>query len=327
MPPELKDEPKDKVLNQPVDFEISRREDGKWRARKLMLVQQRKQIREEDIYAGVILRFDEKKGFGFLKPEEIEEDVFFLRTEMPPEIRDFKDKSEVIQRHVEFNVVQMPDGKLRALRLQLTGEGRENRSKGSREPKDDHAKELDEYTVAQMSEFLAQNGGSFDYGRFASKFARVKKKQLEVHFNIVPVEKGIQHIQLKDYQGDAEGHMDDSEANANEQGDDAGVEPSIPLGSKGCHPHGVIDRYDPVKGVGAIRVVDFPEEVSFQRQALPPNFQVRSQQFMPNLSGVQVSFLLNHSGDKGPRADNMTLLLQFEASEQCWLLKRESGAE
>lgn len=330
MPAELKDEPKDKVLNQQVEFELGRRDDGKWRARKLMLVQQRKQIREDEVYQGVILRFEDKKGYGFLKPDEIEEDVFFLRSELPAELRDFQNKSEIIQRQVEFNVETRPDGKLRALHLQLIGDGlpRENPSRGSREPKDEHPRELDEATIVQMTDFLTQNGGSFDYGRFASKFARVKKKQLEGHFNIVAVERGIQHIQLKEFEGNpaaAEGQMEDVEPGG--QTDDAAVEPSIPLGSKGCQPHGVIDRYDPIKGVGAIRVVGFAEEISFGRPALPPNFQVRSQKFMPNLNGVQVIFQLNNkNGDKGPKADSLTLLLKHEPEEGCWLLKRESDS-
>merc|ERR1712061_298074 len=79
MPPDLKDEPKDRIMNQYVEFEISRREDGKWRAKRLMVVRPEHsfgagpmpggnmmgpgpEVREGTILVGPIVRYDTQKG-------------------------------------------------------------------------------------------------------------------------------------------------------------------------------------------------------------------------------------------------------------------------
>merc|ERR1711974_112806 len=74
-----------------------------------------------DLHTGMILRFEPKKGYGFLKPHDINEDVFFLRQELPMEMRDAQSKDIVVDREVQFELKTMPDGKLRANNLQLTG--------------------------------------------------------------------------------------------------------------------------------------------------------------------------------------------------------------
>jgi len=127
MPPELKDEKKDKIKNVQVEFELERNAEGKWRAKAMALLPPGGpppgpppgQHSVDGSHRGVILRFEPAKGYGFLRPDDIPEDVFFLRSEMPPELREAQDKEEVIQRHVEFELKTMPDGKLRALRLEL----------------------------------------------------------------------------------------------------------------------------------------------------------------------------------------------------------------
>merc|ERR1719382_2278041 len=55
---------------------------------------------------------------------------------------------------------------------------------------------LDMGIVDEMTEFLVSSGGGVDYGKFASKFPKVKKRQLEEHFDIFSLDRGSQRIEL-----------------------------------------------------------------------------------------------------------------------------------
>ena len=59
-----------------------------------------------------------------------------------------------------------------------------------------------------MTDFLANNGGGSDYGKFASTFMKVKRRQLESHFDVVeyPAPKGLR-IELQ-YHPDLEDHFE-----------------------------------------------------------------------------------------------------------------------
>merc|ERR1719245_727254 len=70
------------------------------------------------IMKGRIARYSSQKGYGFLTADGCE-DIFFLREEMPQEIRDCQNMDDVIGQVVDFEVRVMPDGKLRALRMNL----------------------------------------------------------------------------------------------------------------------------------------------------------------------------------------------------------------
>merc|ERR1712139_357029 len=160
-------------------------------------------------------------------------------------------------------------------------------------------------------------GGSFDFGKFANKFQKIKKKQLESHFNIQNNESGQLRIELRD-EDQIEG-MDAADA---EEPMESMEDPAIPLGP-GCNPHGVIKSYDPVKGYGFIICAGLSEDIYMPRTALPTNFQGKSQKDMPNLAGVQVSFDLIPNSEKGPRAEHASLLLKWHNEDRCWLLKRD----
>lgn len=333
------------LIDKVVEFEFHYNEDNKPRAQSVMIMPEGHHggpggpgagpPEDGTVHAGVILRFDPKKGYGFLAPKDINEDVFFLRNELPPELRDAQAKDEVINREVEFEVKTMPDGKLRALRLVLTAAGRSNEGRPSKGPADGNKQDndagsrlLDAALVDEMTDFLRSEGGTFDYGKFANRFPRIKKKQLEEHFNVVagpdPGHGRGQRIELR---GDdapspprAEEDAQAMEADAEEP--ENMDDPAIPLGP-GCNPHGVIRSYDTMKGFGFIVCAGFPEDIYFPRAALPQNFQGKNAKEMPSLAGVQVSCEMLPEGDRGPRAEKVMLLVKWCNDDSCWLLKRQ----
>merc|ERR1719162_472992 len=74
------------------------------------------------VHTGAICSFDAVKGYGFVTPDGLQglhEDVFYLRGELPPDLKDAS-REDLVSKRVEFEVVQMPDGKLRAKRMVST---------------------------------------------------------------------------------------------------------------------------------------------------------------------------------------------------------------
>lgn len=285
-------------------------------------------LRPGDVLKGRIARYSEKKGYGFLTPESLDEDIFFLREEMPLEIKDTNNMDDIIGRYVTFEVRVMPDSKLRAQRMSLTED-----SSAGRAQNNEFGYPLDPNLVHEMVQFVIENGGGCDYSQFASRYPQVHQSQLKEHFDIFDMDRGIQRIELPqghparqnlgfDPRGShgfsAEGQARAGFENADGPGDD---EPAIPP-SAGCQPFGRIKNYDPVRGFGFVNVEGFEEDIFFARKALPDAFQAKQPEQMPNLNGVQVSFELAAAADKGPRADKVTLLLQWHSLDRCWLLKR-----
>uniref|UniRef100_A0A7S2MX99 CSD domain-containing protein n=1 Tax=Zooxanthella nutricula TaxID=1333877 RepID=A0A7S2MX99_9DINO len=284
----------------------------------------------------MIVRFNSAKGYGFLEPDDLDEDIFFLRSEMPQEIQSAQSQQEVANKRVEFEVRTMPDGKLRAQRMTMMQDQPPPGNRKQRESAE-NLPPLDESLVDEMVDFLAESGGGADYGKFASRFSRVKKVQLEQHFDIFSMEKG-QRIELPPGhprrqddgldgaagpEGDGRPEGDDAPAEDGIEGEDdvSPDEPAIPPGP-GCEPYGAIKQYDPMKGYGFVGVEGFEEDIFFPRGALPESFQGKKKSQMPELVGVEVSVELGPDGDKGPRAQRLRLLLKWHAGDQCWLLRR-----
>ncbi|CAK0883652.1 unnamed protein product, partial [Prorocentrum cordatum] len=71
-----------------------------------------------NLSTGTIVTYDEAKGFGFIKADGIDEDIFFLKSELPPELREAP-RGRLVDQRVEFEVRKMPDGKMRAQRIGL----------------------------------------------------------------------------------------------------------------------------------------------------------------------------------------------------------------
>merc|ERR1712224_617029 len=97
MPPEIKEEGKDKVIGNQVEFQIGHREDGKLRAQRLILMRGGPRggpphgghyFGGPDRFVGKILKFDDNKGYGFIQSPYLPEDIFFLRGSLPNSKRD-----------------------------------------------------------------------------------------------------------------------------------------------------------------------------------------------------------------------------------------------
>ncbi|CAE8596778.1 unnamed protein product [Polarella glacialis] len=279
---------------------------------------------------------------------------------MPPEISGCGKKEQVVQKHVQFEVKAMPDGKLRALKMSLVDQ--ETDGQGS-DPAD-ASLELDEGLVDQMGRFVADDGGGCDFAKFSIRFPKANRQLLQLHFDIIPQSKGRSRIELphghplrsdevlpdknpseempppeeaeaeefeeakeeEQDQDQDEAERQDAEAMNEESGGRPEVapdEPSIPLGL-GCQPVGVIRNYDPLKGFGFIRCEGLPEDVFFPRSALPTTFQCKTREEMPELVGVQVSldFTESSSNGRGPRTEKVNLNLMYLTEDRCWVLKR-----
>lgn len=345
----------DELKDLEVSFEFYMSDEGKPRARDIVRREDGPPddgpIPEGEVHLGVILRYDPQKAYGFLKPDNIGEDVFFLRSALPEELREPNHKADIEKRRVEFTIKTMPDGKLRAQDLQVSMEPPPEAPPPMEPP------ELDEATLTEMAEFIAQRGNSVDYGKFASSFTKVKRKQLEGHFDIVfenkdrptislppdhplrrdemlppeALDGGLDDEPAEDMQVDGEPEAEEPPGSPAEEpeapdpeGADADVdpdEPSIPPGP-GCQPNAVIRTYDPGKGYGFLKVDGMEKDVYFPRGALPEQFHARKRGQMPELNGVKVAFDLDPKADKGPRASRISLLLRWHAGDGCWLLDR-----
>lgn len=339
-----------------VSFEVSSKEPGKPRASNLEILGREKvaevnaprnSFQGGEILDGEIVNFDPLKGFGFIRVRDHNEDVYFVKPELPSELASAERKEEVIGERVEFEVLVKPDGKIRAQDMRLLG------SAGKDEPESD----LDDDLVQEMEDFLVEHGNRQNYGNFTNRFPRVKKTKIQKHFHITDgdgrqfvelppdhprrIEEAAQRPEDEDMREEPkeepkeepredarenEDYLDDfpeplEEAREVNEEDVDPNEPAIPLG-KGLHPLGVIRDYDAKKGYGFIRCKGLAEDVFFPRKALPTSFQGQSTRDMPELKGVQVSFEYNPSGGRGPRSDSVQLLLRWLATDRCWLLKR-----
>jgi len=411
---------------------------------------------------GVILRFESHKGFGFIDPDDFDEDIFFQRMELPPPLRESQHKEQVVGRRVEFEVKTMPDGKKRALRCTVAppagtkgapleigqeapctgkirrfdrgkgfgfievpgtqdvfflpsclppdmrhnlrdnlegvevnfvyyvneegktrgkdiqpvfgnrgggggggggfnhlppppfmgmppmaamfgmpppqafmppppvpqgGHGRQERDRDRRRD-DEDAPPLDHRFVADMMQFLIKEGGSMDFGKFTSRFQRVKKRQLQEHFVFTEAVHGLCRIELppghpdlRDREED-DGIMEEEERGPDMDGGPPPDEPAI-VPSEGCQPQGRIHSYDPGKGFGFVKVEGFKEDIYFHRNALPTIFHGKNRSEMPDLVGCEVGVEMGPPGDKGPKAERLHLHLTWHRSDRCWLLKRQ----
>lgn len=369
LPKDLLEGDMDDLKDLEVSFEFYMSDEGKPRSRDIV----RKEdgppddhvdgpIPEGEVHLGVILRYDPQKAYGFLKPDDVPEDVFFLRSAMPEDLREQNNKADIEKRRVEFTIKTMPDGKLRAQDIQVSSESMPQGPPPMEPP------ELDEATLTEMAEFIAQRGNSVDYGKFASTFTKVKRKQLEGVFDIsfevkdrptislppdhplrrdemMPPEgldgldeEPAEDMQVDGVDGDPEAEEppgspeeepeapepDGADADGEDGADAAGVDPDEPSipPGPGCQPSAVIRTYDAGKGYGFLKVDGMEKDVYFPRGALPEQFHARKKDQMPELKGVKVAYDIDPKSDKGPRASRISLLLKWHPGDGCWLLDR-----
>eukprot|EP00928_Gymnodinium_smaydae_P087020 TRINITY_DN71382_c0_g1_i1.p1 TRINITY_DN71382_c0_g1~~TRINITY_DN71382_c0_g1_i1.p1 ORF type:complete len:1052 (+),score=293.52 TRINITY_DN71382_c0_g1_i1:258-3413(+) len=350
LPKDMQEIPPEDLKDMEVAFELGMNEEGKPRANNITAVQQ-PAARDGEVLTATILRYDLAKTYGFLRPDDIEEDVYFQRCELPPELQDIRHKDDIEQQRVEFEVKTMPDGKMRAVKITLL-EGGPPRAEREADEREVEVAPLDDALVGEMEVFLEDQGGGCNYGAFSQRFQKVKRKQLEEHFMIVEDGNKKLRIELRDgHPGkrarDASADedmaepaedMDEEEARAaaaddpepqaspegsagEAAGDVAEEEPAI-LPGPGCNPQGFIRQYNAEKGFGFVTCEGFEGDIYFPRQALPELFRGRNAKEMPALNGVAVAVDLIPNGDRGPRAERVTLLLKWHTEDKCWLLRR-----
>ena len=70
---------------------------------------------QQPLHSGTVRSYDAKKGFGFIHCDQLNQDVFYLRAELPRELDHCEpQRSQLVERRVDFEVRQHENGKLRA---------------------------------------------------------------------------------------------------------------------------------------------------------------------------------------------------------------------
>merc|ERR1711920_26378 len=113
-------------------------------------------------------------------------------------------------------------------------------------------------------DFLAENGGGIELGKFANKFPGTKKKQLELHFDVHGSGRSVRIELPRGHPGRSEPSSGGSPGRREPPARISGIgsvvpdevpadEPAIPPG-RGSLCTGIIREYTAEKGYGFIRV-------------------------------------------------------------------------
>ncbi|CAE7227669.1 unnamed protein product [Symbiodinium natans] len=205
---------------------------------------------EPRIAVGTVTSYDAVKGFGFLKVDGIQGDVFFPRSELPPELREEDKKEKVLHKVIEFEVKKMPDGKLRARKLLFLHRGKEG---------------LGQRTRGRVAKYHQDKGYGFldcEYGdnvfflrsslpKDLNEATFEELQQLEISFQIYSKEQGKPRAQNLEIVG-----RERREERPQLQGGEVLV--------------GEIVTFEPGKGFGFVRSESCEEDVYFVRAELPP---------------------------------------------------------
>lgn len=288
-------------------------------------------------FEGSINGFDEKKGYGFIQsPEVTEGDVYFRRSELPTEARTLP-RIKLIGLKVEFECVLTPDGKPRAESVALVespaGDEEPPPGGGEKPPAED-LPELPADKVEEMKQFLEEQGGAMDYGRFANHFPGIKKAQLlphDAHFTLVqegdsaggrwqitlfgvdplPKEENVEEISFENGETRKPGRdRDRDRERAVDRAPPVVIEPTESLWLIGC-----VKKWDGKKQFGFI-VADGADDVFLHRNDLPESLQGQR-----NMLGVELAFELGTSEDGKPRVLTTRPLIQPDGRGG-WQLRR-----
>lgn len=305
LPPELQDHPKLSSLEVSFDFSIV---DGKPRANFIVPVDgaaipeppprrrrdwsppplQRREPRpvmpppvppphwSQNEWRGVINSFDPNKSFGFISCPDIQGcDVFFHGHLLPPDVQPRR-KDSLTGVHVAFELGENASGKPRAERMWFLNAPREKDKAIAPEPLP-----LDAEMIRSMMQFIEEQGGTMDYGKFANAFPRVKKVQLEPHFTLSPLDQseggGRWQISL----------VDDTNPEAVRR---------IP---------GTLRSFDPNKSYGFLSSPTVSGDIYFARTELPLEFQDAKR---GELTGLEVQFVLRFTADGKPRGEQIDVV-------------------
>lgn len=295
-------------------------------------------------FVGGISVYEPAKGYGFIKSEEVTEgDVYFKRSELPQEVQSYP-RARIIGMTVEFDCHLTPQGKARAEHLKVVDEApqaaapaedgeaanEDGLSEGATHKKEKAgvtAPPLSPEVIAEMTQFLEDQGGVMDYGKFSNAFAGVKKPQLEGHFTLVPESSdaggrwqitlpGVDPLPPEERERSlGEPRAAKAGARSASQGArearPAPLEPSATLWLIGC-----VKKWDQRKNFGFL-IADGADDVFIHRNDLPPELQA----WNGSLIGAEVAFELEISETGKLRAKQVRALLAPDA-RGAWTLRR-----
>jgi len=262
---------------------------------------------------GKICAWDQGKGFGFIKSDEVQEgDIYFKKSELPFDARNLG-RSAMVGRTVEFDGLLTHDGKPRAESIALLD--REHAGAGEKKS-DEPVPELTPERIQAMVEFLEEQGGHMDYGRFANQFPGVKKAQITQcdHFALVQESDrpgGRWQITLPGIEPMfTEETPDDVQRSKQPPPPPVAVAPCEGLWLIGC-----VKKWDPKKQFGFM-IADGADDVFIHRNDLPQEIQG-----IRNLMGVEMAFELM-LGDDGKRKVKTVRPLIQPNGRGGWQLRR-----
>merc|ERR1740121_3467714 len=70
-------------------------------------------------YSGTVKSWNGVKGFGFISSDQMHGDVFFMRTDLPPDTKEVREKF-LSGKSVTFQAASGPDGRARASNVQIS---------------------------------------------------------------------------------------------------------------------------------------------------------------------------------------------------------------
>jgi len=280
-------------------------------------------------YNGSVKSWNGVKGFGFISSDQIHGDVMFLRTDLPPDAKEVRDKF-LNGKSVTFQATSGPDGRARASNVQISvAEG------------ELMAGEIKSYSERHGYGFINSSSCSGDVRFGASDMDALqpgvqlkgelvlfkaeslpdgKVKATKVMFQSNKIASrlkapgGMQGSGMQGGGAQGGGAQFGSAGGGFGQGikrggmamgggvvkkPKSGVAATM---STGSHMKGMIKSYHTGKGYGFISAAGVPGDVFFMKTALPQHAQEDR-----NLSGQAVSFELTQTMDGKSRADSVTL--------------------
>eukprot|EP00439_Symbiodinium_sp_Y106_P014526 s4378_g2.t1 len=237
-----------------------------------------RKIPEPRVAVGIVTSYDSAKGFGFLKVDGIQGDVFFARSELPPELREEDKKEKVIHKVIEFELQKKSDGKLRARKLlflhrNLEGVGQRTRGRVAKYHQDKGYGFLEcEYgdNVFFLRSSLPKDLNEAGFEELS---------QLEISFQIYFKEQGKPRAQNLEIVG-----RERREERPQLQGGEVLI--------------GEIVTFEPGKGFGFVRSESCDEDVYFVRPELPAELAAAERK--EEVVGERVEF--EHCSTRPPRS-------------------------
>lgn len=298
------------------------------------------------------MNYDVTGGYGFVRcPEVTSGDVYFNRAAMPSEVQGH-DRSQLLGREVDFELMITPDGKARAAVVEMLGERRRGRDDRRRRARDPNPREsgpppepLEPEVLEEMTRFLEDKCGAMDYGKFANSFPGVKKSQLTPHFKLVAesdkvggrwqitligsepmtIEERKAREATEDDSKLREDHQDDADLSP-DPGRDYPPEPEPELRESSPEPvlvpsatlrlAGILARWDERKGYGFI-AVEGMTDVFVHKNDMPPEFLGWNGAFQD----CEVTFEIEEGSDGKSKARDVHVLLRPDGAGG-WQLRR-----